>query len=207
METSETEDPIEAGDTLEETGIKKPARPVSAGRKRFYSYLNRMAFRLLVGVLIFGLGGLLVLYTLYTPTARRLETASGELLAAQHKIETQQADLRSLTAQNEQLASEIANARLHSALLAVEVEVMDASLGVVEGNFSRSSLALEQADASLSRLAELVPARHTPVVSDLQARLRQAGVKGAQDLNTALPDLRAVSADLGKLKSALQAAP
>jgi hypothetical protein len=185
----------------------KPPLFLTSKKGRMKRYLRSASIRTLVAVAIFTLGALFVLFAWYLPVFQKLNDVNKDRDLAEQRIQDQELAIASLQTEKSNLTKELSSERLAYTMLRLEKEILDASLAVVDENFIRASLAIDQAKNTLQSLAALLPARHAQVADDLEDKLNQAGEKVENDIKTALPELRTLSGDLIKLKENLQLAP
>jgi DNA repair exonuclease SbcCD ATPase subunit len=183
-----------------------PAPPVE--KRSRLRQAARTALGWFLGILaIFLIGALTVAVFFYLPARQSLDSTSTSLSEANQLISEQESRIAAVEAENSTLEEELERVRLLGAVTQVELEILEASLAVVENNFSRASLSIDQAESALTQLADTLDGKHSEVFADLQKKLAQARSKAQGNLRTALPDLRTLSGDLVKLKDALVTSP
>jgi septal ring factor EnvC (AmiA/AmiB activator) len=149
---------------------------------------------------IFVLGALLVLFAFYIPTLRSRDIALADLDQANQTIAENNQRIVSLETDLSRLQADFEQVSLEAALMKVELEVFEASLAVVENNYTRASLSLDRAGGGIQSVIVLLGDEQRSVLADLQTKLTQAKAKVENSNRTALQDLRILSGDLASLK-------
>jgi chromosome segregation ATPase len=177
-----------------------------------------------VGLLIvFGLGFLAAIFTIYNQKTDELDQSKSDLSNAgttiaelEDQIGTQQDQINSLNAridslnqtiadletQNEELASEQDSFNLQIALLRARADVLSAQLELQEGNPTQARVLIQSAEQTLTVIETLLPEDLKDIVGPLQSRLELAISGIEEDPETSMTDLSKVAGDLQEIENA-----
>lgn len=185
----------------------------------------RKFIRWTVGLLIiFCLGFLTAVFTIYNQKADELNQSQNELGGAgttiseleaqitdqQNEIESLNTNIKSLNMKVEALEGENLdligkqdNFHLHIALLKARADVVSAQVELYEENPAHARVLLESASLALIKIESLLPEDLKDVVAPLQSRLELAVGGIDDDPETAIADLGILASDLLEIEDAL----
>ena len=190
---SQTEPPVPP----KEPEAPKPAPPVEKQKPdKRPSFLMRALRWLLVVLVLFGLGTVLVIFTLYIPTrndltnarrsidqiseqseaeSERAEAASKQaeavLQEAEAALEEAKQEIAGLDERSQALQEELDQANLRIGLLQVRTDVLTARLALVDGDKEKALLALSTTSETLDELAGQLPDEQSDFIKTMQKRL------------------------------------
>jgi hypothetical protein len=147
-----------------------PVEPPSRIRL-FFARLLRWTVGLLI---IFCLGVLVTIFTLYLPGQQAMKGGETKLKEAGQKIETlstQVADLSSLDQKNQATTAELQKANLHLVISRARIDVANAQLAMVKNEPEKARLSLNGTPDTLKSLEKMVESGQVKIVTDMQARL------------------------------------
>jgi hypothetical protein len=192
----------------------------SRTRKAFRKFI-----RWTVGLLIvFGLGFLAAIFTIYNQKVDELDQSKGDLSTAgstitelEAQISDQQDQINSLNAQidtlnqtitdletqNEELIAEQDGFQLQIALLRARADVVSAQVELYNENPAKARVLLEGVNQTLDNIETLLPEDLKDVVTPLKSRLELAVGGLESDPETAIADLSILAADLLEIENAL----
>jgi TolA-binding protein len=186
----------------------EPAKKAAPPKGR--SLLARALRWLLVALILFGLGALLILFTLYIPTRDALENQRRNIqqITDQSEAELERANqeidrLSDLVEQNNALQEELDQANLRVTLLQARADVLTAQLALVEGDGDKALLALSTTAETLEKLASQLPAENRDFITTLQKRLDLTREGIQNDDSAAESDLDVLIIKLLELEEAL----
>lgn len=211
-----------AGDETVDDVDEKSAESKEESRAR---RIFRNFIRWTVGLLIvFGLGFLAAIFTIYNQKVSELDQSKGDLSSAgttikdleiqisalQIQIDNLNAQIDSLNqtitdleAQNEELVSEQDGFNLQNALLRGRADVVSAQVELFNENPAKARVMLESVSQTLDTIESLLPEDLKDVVAPLKSRLELAVGGLETDTNTAIADLGILAADLLEIEDAL----
>jgi hypothetical protein len=211
IETEQDQSTIENGDIQKEE---------SHSRKVFRKFI-RWTFGLLV---VFGLGYLAAIFTIYTPkvdeldqSGKNLNNAQSTIMELESEINTQQneidrlggqinnleAEKSNLETENQALVDQQIGFQLQIALLKTRSDVISAQVELYQENPAQARLVLDSASQNLTTVESLLPDDLKDVVSPLQNRLELAVGEIEDDPETAIADLAILAGDLLEIENAL----
>jgi len=213
----------ETSDSDQETsGDSQDSPPQEETRtRRFFRKLIRWTAGLLV---VFGLGFLTAIFTIYMPKVDELDQSQGDLnqaggtiteledqIAALQdqnaelggQIDTLNQKIADFETQNQALLSEQESFTLHIALLKTRAEVISAQVELYDQNPAQARILLANTDQDLATIQELLPDDLQDVVTPLQTRLDLAIGEIDTDPETAIDDLGILAGDLLEIENAL----
>ena len=158
---------------------------------------------LLVVLLAFGLGAVLIAFTLYFPTRQQLDQANADLENANAAITGKTDQITTLLADNEILQEKLIDTTLHVHVLKVLSSVRGASLAVAADDYAGARLSLVQASEALDILAGLVGADQKDVLTAMQESVAQVLTEMQTDLASAQPELDQLTENLVQLEDNL----
>jgi regulator of replication initiation timing len=189
--------------------------------RRFFRKVIRWTAGLLV---IFGLGFLAAIFTIYTPKVDELDQSKRDLdqagstitgledqIAALQdqidgldgQIDTLNQKITDLETQNQALLAEQAGFNLHIALLKTRADVVSAQVELFDQNPAQARILLANTDQNLATIESLLPDDLKDVVTPLQTRLELAINEIDTDPETAIDDLGILAGDLLEIENAL----
>jgi hypothetical protein len=146
----------------------------------------------LVALIAFGLGALLIAFTLFFPTRQKLDKSNTDLVHANATI-----------AANVTLQNNLDSATLHMYVLKALAGVRAASLAVAADDYAGARLSLIQASSALDALPGLLGTDQKDVLTDMQKSAAQALTDMKTDLKSAQPELDQLTKNLVKLEDNL----
>jgi len=190
---------------------------------------SRIVFRKFIrwtfGVLIiFGLGYLTAIFTIYTPkvdeldqSGKNLDNAQSTITALESEIIAQQneidrlgaqindleTDISDLQTENQALVEKQSGFQLQITLLKTRSDVISAQVELYQENPAQTRLLLDSASQNLTTVESLLPENLKDVVSPLQNRLELAVGEIENDPETAISDLAILAGDLLEIENAL----
>jgi hypothetical protein len=207
MNNNEVDRPTQSDAPLEE-GSETVAPPSKPNRARqFFQRLLRWVFGILI---IFGLGFLLAIFTLYIPNRQAIDRKDASLRQVNQKVEDLQSELVTLkdeqkTCQNVQ--DELENANLHVVILKAQIDVANAQLAMANNAPEKARLSLSEVENTLQTIARLVVKNQQKIISDLQSRLSLAIGEVNTNPYAAQSDLDVLATGLLELENASFASP
>jgi DNA repair ATPase RecN len=183
-----------------------PVQPPSRIRQ-FFARLLRWTFGLLI---IFGLGFLAAVFTLYIPGQQALKAKETGLKEANQKIATltsQVSDLSSLDKKNQETTAELQKANLHLLILRARIDVANAQLAMVKNEPEKARLSLNGTPDTLKSLEKLVESGQVKIVTDMQARLTLTLSEIDSTPYAASSDLDVLATSLMELENAYFTSP
>jgi uncharacterized coiled-coil protein SlyX len=211
IETEQDQSTIEDGELQKEE---------SHSRTVFRKFI-RWTFGLLI---VFGLGFLTAIFTIYTPKVNELDQSGKNLNSAQStitelesEINAQQNEIDRLGDQISNLESEISDRetenqalvekqsgfQLQIILLKTRSDVVNAQVELYQENPAQARLLLDSASQNLNTVESILPEDLKDVVSPLQNRLKLAVGEIEDDPETAIADLAILAGDLLEIENAL----
>lgn len=185
----------------------------------------RKFIRWTVGLLIvFGLGFLAAIFTIYNQKVDELDQSKGDLSSAgttikdleiqitalQNQIDSLNVQIDSLDqaivdleTQNEELVSKQDGFNLQIALLRARADVASAQVELFDENPAKARVLLESVSQGLDTIESLLPDDLKDVVTPLKSRLELAVGGLETDPETAIADLGILAADLLEIENAL----
>jgi len=216
---TEEMDTTEASDISSEDETPLP-REESRSR-RFFRKVIRWTAGLLV---IFGLGFLTAVFTIYTPKVDELGQSQNDLSGAgititdlenqistlqnqidelNGQIDTLNQEIDGLEAKNQALQADQDSFNLNIALLKARSEVVSAQVELYAGNLAQARILLQSTDQTLTTIETLLPDDLKDVVTPLRTRLELAISEIDTDPETAIKDLGILAGDLLEIENAL----
>lgn len=160
---------------------KKPGSPPAPPTKSKPGIWKRLFRGLMTILILFGLGAIVAIMTLYLPTRQERDQARAELAAfSQQSTSNMQAAnqeidrLSNYASDNETLKKQLAQTELLLVVTQLRLDVSAAQLALANEETAKARLALSKTDAELTRLKSLLPQAQKKVAEDLQARLKLA---------------------------------
>jgi hypothetical protein len=157
----------------------------------------------LVALVAFGLGGLLIAFTLYVPARQKLDKANAGLEHANATITEKTDQITTLQTNNETLQKNLDSATLHMYVLEGLSGVRGASLAVAADNYAGARLSLIQASEALDTLSGLLGTEQKDVLTAMQQSAAQALTEVKTDLKSAQPKLDQLTKNLVQLEDNL----
>lgn len=211
IETEQDQSTIENGEIQKEE---------SHSRTVFRKFI-RWTFGLLI---VFGLGFLTAVFTIYNPkvneldqSGKNLDNAQSTITVLESEINAQQNEIDRLGDQINNLESEISDLEtenqafvenqsgfhLQITLLKTRSDVISAQVEIYQENPAQARLLLDSASQNLTTVESLLPDDLKDVVSPLQNRLALAVGEIEDDPETAIADLAILAGDLLEITNAL----
>jgi cytoskeletal protein RodZ len=167
----------------------------------------KSAIRWVFGLLIvFSLGALIVIFTLYSPTRQSLLQAQTDLTTANQKIadlENQVKKIATLESQNIALQKEVDASVLHINLLTALADVDSARVALAEKDSAAAKAALTNTTVTMKDVASLAGSSQSEAVKFIQDRLDLVLSEIETDTVTAQSDLVVMATKLLELEKAL----
>ncbi|MCL4562094.1 MAG: hypothetical protein M1281_15970 [Chloroflexi bacterium] len=184
----------------EKESIKTEANSVFRPHRSMSGVLRWM----LVVLLAFGLGALLVAFTLYFPTRQKLDKAITDLGTANASITSQTDQIKTLQTGNETLQKDLDAVSLQMYVLKALSGVRGASLAVVANDYAGARLSLIQASEALNTLSGLPDTSQKDVFTAMQQNATQALTDvQTSNLKSAQPELDQLTKNLTQLEANL----
>jgi septal ring factor EnvC (AmiA/AmiB activator) len=157
----------------------------------------------LVALLAFGLGALIIAFTLYIPTRHQLDKANANLEQANTTITSQTDQITTLQTDNETLQKNLDSAALHVQVLMALSGVRGASFAVATSDYAGARLSLIQASDALNNLSGMLGTDQKDVLTAMQQSAAQALTKLKINLSSAQPELDQLTKNLEQLEDNL----
>ena len=208
QEPEEIQAPISADEESPE--VAQPAEPEVAEVKKRPSFMVRALRWLLIIAILFGLGSILILFTLYIPTRENLNSALQDIeqISNQANADLEQANqeilrLSSFEEKNQALQEELDQSNLRVTVLEIRNDVLSAQLALLHGDKEKALLALSNTPETMDVLAAQLPTENRDYVTTMQKRLELA-IDGIQNEDSAAEsDLNVLVIKLLELEDAL----
>ena len=188
----EEKEPIKS-ETKSETILHRLQKLLPAGALRWG----------LVGLLAFGVGALVITFTLYTPTRQKLDQAIADLDDAKATISEKTDQVSTLQAENDHLQKDLEAAALHRDVLDALSGVRGASLAVAADDYAGARLLLIQGTEALDALSGRLGTYHKDVFAAMQQSAAQALDDMQDDLKSAQSALDQLENNLVQLEDNL----
>jgi hypothetical protein len=164
----------------------------------------RIALRWVVVVLAaFGLGALLIVFTLHIPTGQKLDKANDDLANANIRITDTTDQITYLKSGNETLKKDLDSIILYGHVLKALSGVRGASLAVAADDYAGARLSLIQTSEALDSLSGLLEIDQKDVLTAMQKSAAQALIDVKADLKSAQPGLDQLTKNLVQLEDNL----
>ena len=157
----------------------------------------------LIGLLVFGAGALVIIFTLYIPTRNNLNTAIADLDDANTTINEKTDQISTLEAENEILHNDLEAATLHSDVLEALSGARGASLAVAANDYAGARLLLIQGSEALDVLSGQLGTDNKDVFTAMQRSAAQVLEDIQNDLKSANPELDQLVNNLVQLEDNL----
>jgi septal ring factor EnvC (AmiA/AmiB activator) len=207
-------------ESLSMDGNDEDAEPESRKRKVF-----RKVIRWSLGlIIIFGLGFLTAVFSIYNPTESELENSKNKLENAENTIGSLETEISEhqresdklksevdvlnqtitdLETENQKLVDSLYTASLQIELLKARNDVLRAQVELYQENPAQARVLLDSTQKTLIRIETLLPEDIKAVVAPLQNRLDLAIGEIENDPETAIADLGILAGDLLEIENAL----
>ena len=183
---------------------KEPIKSETKSEARLQKLLPAGALRWgLIGLLAFGVGALLITFTLYTPTRQKLDQAIADLDDAKATISEKTDQVSTLQAENDHLQKDLEAAALHRDVLDALSGVRGASLAVAADDYAGARLLLIQGTEALDALSGRLGTYHKDVFAAMQQSAAQALDDMQDDLKSAQSALDQLENNLVQLEDNL----
>jgi hypothetical protein len=183
----------------EKETIQSETKPETSSKKTMRGALRW----LLVVLLAFGLGVLLIAFTLYIPARLQLVKANADIMNANATVASQTNQITVLQTGNETLHKDLDSAKLHSYVLKALSSVRGASQAVAAGDYAGARMSLIQASEALDILSGLLGTDQKDVLTAMQQSAAQALTKVKTNLTSAQPELDQLTNNLVQLEDNL----
>ena len=218
--TTEAPEPMQ---TVEKPEPKEEAVPIQV--KTPESRLSRSVrrgMRWLLGFLVvFGLGAMLVVFTLYIPARREIQQANQDYIELQdqykavlEQIEQQRSEIERRTSSltelemlNQSLSEQLDMTRLHVVILSARADVTQARLALAKGDPSRAQIALNKTLDTLEALEKMLKPEQRDTIVDMQGRLANVQKEIGGTSNIAQLELDMLATGLLELENAYFSTP
>jgi uncharacterized protein YukE len=157
----------------------------------------------LIGLLAFGVGALLITFTLYVPTRQKLNQAVTGLNEANATISEKTDQISTLEAENNILQNDLEAATLHRDVLDALAGVRGARLAVAANDYAGARLLLIQGSEALDSLSGRLGAENKDVFTAMQGSAAQALDDIQNNLKSANPELDQLINNLVQLEDNL----
>lgn len=161
----------------------------------------------LVGLLAFGVGALVITFTLYVPTRQKLNKANADLDDANVSISEKTDQISNLEAENDILQIDLEAATLHRDVLEALSGVCGASLAVEANDYAGARLLLIQGSEALDTLSDRLGTDNKDVFTAMQRSAAQALDDMQNNLKSAQPELDQLVNNLVQLEDNLFPTP
>lgn len=172
-------------------------------------------------LIVFGLGALLVIVTLYVPAQRKIQQANERYaqLEEKNKADLDQAgqeiatldrridSLSTFETKNQALQTDLDQTRLHVVILSARSDVAQARLALAKEDPTKAKIALSKTADTLQSLEEMLEPDQRKVVSDMQDRLTLILDEIDENAYAAESDLDVLATSLLELENAFFGAP
>jgi hypothetical protein len=182
---------------------KEPILPEAKPESRLQKSIRSALRWLLVALLAFGLGALLITFTLYLPTRQKLGKVSADLIDANANIIDKTDQNTTLQADNETLQKKLDSTTQHMYVLKALSGVRAASLAVAADDYAGASLSLTQTSSELNTLSTLLGTDQKDVLTAMQHSAAQALTDIKTNLKSAQPELDQLTKNLVQLEDNL----
>jgi hypothetical protein len=192
-----------ASETAETT---MPVQPPSRIRL-FFARLLRWTVGLLI---IFGLGFLVAVFTLYIPSQQAGKAGEAKLKETNQKMETltgQMSDLSSVDKKYQQTTADLQKSNLHLLILRARIDVANAQLAMAKNEPEKARLSLNGTPDTLKSLEKSVESGQVKIVTDMQARMTLALSEIDSNPYAALSDLDVLATSLMELENVYFTSP
>jgi FtsZ-binding cell division protein ZapB len=204
--------------TLED---ETPSPKEETRARRFFRKVIRWTAGLLV---VFGLGFLAAVFTIYTPKVDELGQSQNEINQAgdtitsledqistlqnqidelNNQIDNLNQEIEDIEAQKQALKADQDSFNLHIALLKARSDVVSSQVEIYAGNLPQARVLLQNTDQTLNTIETLLPDDLKDVVAPLRTRLELAISEIDTDSETAIKDLGILAGDLLEIENAL----
>lgn len=221
-ETEDSDVPDSEGNEDIVTDDEPEVTPKEESRsRRFFRKFIRWTVGLLV---VFGLGFLTAIFTIYNPKVSELDQSKnnlnnagstiseledqignlqGQIDGLNGQMDSSNQTISDLETQNQELSALQDGFLLHIALLKARTDVVSAQVELYEGNPAQARVLLESTSQTLTLIESLLPDDLKDVVAPLQNRLELAIGEIDEDPETAIADLSILAGDLLEIENAL----
>lgn len=196
--------------------LNQAGKPVPAEKKKA-GFWQRIARWALVFLIVFFLGFLAAVFSLYNPVQQSANNTRATLQAAsaraseadrqyQQKIadlEKQVANMQPVKEENKDLQGQLDRANLHMAILSVRVDVSAAQLALAQNDVALAKESLTKTSDTLIKISDLAGSEQREAVAKLSERLALALKELDTDRDLANSDLGVLENSLLKLENAL----
>lgn len=204
-------EPLEEATPVEiKTPESRLRRSVRRGMRWFLGFL-----------VVFGLGAVLVVLTLYIPARRGIQQADQDYMELQveyqavlKQVEQQKSELEHNTSRlseletlNQSLGEQLDMAKLHVVILSLRADVTQARLALAKGDPSRAQIALNKTPDTLKVLVGMLKPAQRDTIVDMQDRLAQIQEEIGNTTNTAQLELDMLATGLLELENAYFSTP
>jgi len=211
---------------MEETNQESPpvveaGMPAEPEKRAVNQPMLRFLRWALAFFIVFSLGALLVIVTVFVPSQRRVQQSveryeqlegisAADLDQANQRIaelERQVDSLSAFEARNQELQTELDQARLHVVILSARSDVAQARLALAKQDPTKARVVLSNTGDTLKSLETLLKPDQRKVVTDLQNRLGLILDEIEENAYAAESDLDVLATSLLELEDAYFGAP
>lgn len=164
--------------------------------KQSISIWRRIFRFFLVMLIVFGLGAVTVIFTLYIPQRQRLQSAQSRIedLSSQNQSDLQAANeeidrLTSIENQFDASRSQLTEMELQNLVLKIKLDVITAKLALVSDDPVQAGAVLSETTSRISDLEDLLGSQETKNIDNLKARLELVLKEIEDDTFAAISDL------------------
>jgi len=226
MEDNGQDNATEIPESLEAEEIPEPLEEAPAIQaKRPDSRLRRTmrsGMRWVLGFLVvFGLGAVLVVFTLYIPAQRKIQQANQDYLDLENRynadmeqakqqaseLERRISSLSVLETLNQSLGEQVDASNLHVVILSARTDVVLARLALAKSDTSKARISLSKTHETLKTLEELLDPDQRNAVIDMQNRLTLILEEIEENTYAAESDLDVLATGLLELENAYFTGP
>ncbi len=188
---------------MEELDKKEIVEPEVKSESFLKKTLRGAAKWVLVALGAFAIGALLIFFTLYNPTRKKLDLANTALENANETINTQDDEILSLQKENKSLQANLDSTTLHLNVLEALSGLRGASLAVNADDYAGARLLLTQASEAMDSLSGRLGVDQKDVFEAIQQSAAQTLVDVQKNLQSAQPQLDQLINNLVQLEDNL----
>jgi cytoskeletal protein RodZ len=185
--------------------LSSPAKtiktPPESKTRRFFVRTLRWVVGLLI---VFVLGFLVAVYTLYIPGRQSLINTQAQLDTANatiNELETRLIELNPLKTQNQTALENLQTTEMHLTILSARLDVANALLALMKDEPEKARLVLNNTADTLLDLENLVQTDQRKIVTEMQSRLALALTEIDQNSYAAQSDLDVLATSLMELEN------
>ena len=198
--------PVEEQPSQETAPEVSPTKPESRFKRVFLRVIRWM----LIMLIVFGLGAITVIFSLYLPSRETVREYEAKIEASNQQIadlNQQIQSLKSLEEQNKALEEELEKTEMHLIVLSALSDVNAARLALAEEDVASARSYLTNTPDSLNKLANLVQPDQRTLINSMQDRLELALSEMDEDIFAGQSDLGVLASNLTQFENTLFASP